>query len=485
MFENIEALLLGACGLTRDRLVVVGVSGGPDSLCLMQLLRGARLPILVAHFNHHLREESDAEAAAVEQIARRLGVDFVTEASDVQAHARAQHLSLEEAARHLRYAFLLRQARARSAQAVAVGHTADDQVETVLMHFIRGAGLAGLKGMPYRTLLPSFDPEIPIVRPLLDSWREETVACCAASGLQPVFDPSNDSLHFTRNRMRNALIPELAAYNPGFKQVIWRSVQSLQLDHALIQEMIGAAWTACLREQQPGLIGFDVAELRKLPPALQRGLLRAAAERLRPGRDTSFSGLERAAALLRAAASARADMGGGITAVREGPLLHIISPGGVLPVAEWPQMPDGSDSISLPVPGSLELPNGWLLSCETRASTTAEREDAARNEDPLQVWLDADSLPGALEVRARRPGDRILPLGMGGRSQKISDLMINEKMPARAREHWPLLCSRETIIWVPGYRLAEPYRLHPGSRTVLYLALRRPPDPSAGIEKAP
>ena len=131
-----------------------------------------------------------------------------------------QKLSLEEAARILRYRFLFAQARSEGAEVVAVGHTADDQVETVLMHFLRGAGLPGLKGMAGRTILPEFDPKIPLVRPILHLWRSETEAYCQEHGLQPVYDPSNRDETYFRNRLRHSLIPELEKYNPRFKNTL-------------------------------------------------------------------------------------------------------------------------------------------------------------------------------------------------------------------------------------------------------------------------
>ena len=203
MFENIESILREQCGLTKDRPIIAGISGGPDSLCLLSILREAGYRVIVAHFNHKLRSDADADANAVEQAASRMNFASVIESGDVREYASMEKFSLEEAARNMRYRFLMEQARRSKAQAVAVGHTADDQVETVLMHFIRGAGLAGLKGMTYRTILPAFDNEIPIVRPLLDAWREETVVYCASHGLHPRYDPSNDSLDFFRNRIRN------------------------------------------------------------------------------------------------------------------------------------------------------------------------------------------------------------------------------------------------------------------------------------------
>ena len=158
MLDNLESILRDQCGLTKDRPIIAGVSGGPDSLCLMSVLRQAGYRVIVAHFNHKLRADSDIDANIVEQTAGRLNIASVIESGDVHAYAEREKLSIEEAARILRYRFLMEQARYFKAQAVAVGHTADDQVETVLMHFLRGAGLAGLKGMTHRTIVHTFDP---------------------------------------------------------------------------------------------------------------------------------------------------------------------------------------------------------------------------------------------------------------------------------------------------------------------------------------
>ena len=157
MAENIESILSDECGLVKDRPVVVGVSGGPDSLCLMETLRQAGYPVIVAHFNHQLRPESSQDARMVEKTAARLMLGCIIDGANVRAYAEQEKLSIEEAARNLRYRFMFRLARERNAQAVAVGHTADDQVETVLMHFLRGSALTGLKGMSFRSFLKVFD----------------------------------------------------------------------------------------------------------------------------------------------------------------------------------------------------------------------------------------------------------------------------------------------------------------------------------------
>src|SRR5512143_3366062 len=265
MLENIQSILRDQCGLSRERPVLAGVSGGPDSLCLMSILRKGGYPVIVAHFNHKLRPDSDADANIVEQTAARLNLVSVIESGDVRAYADQEKLSIEEAARILRYRFLMEQAHHFHAQAVAVGHTADDQVETVLMHFIRGAGLAGLKGMSYRTIIPMFDPQIPIVRPLLDTWREETVVYCAANGFRPRNDPSNASLDFFRNRLRHMLIPTLESYNPRFREVLWRTSRSLAGDYEILSALLDDVWKAGVVQETSGFIAFDSAALKKRP----------------------------------------------------------------------------------------------------------------------------------------------------------------------------------------------------------------------------
>jgi tRNA(Ile)-lysidine synthase len=475
MLENIEIILSEQCRLDKSRPIIVGVSGGPDSLCLLEVLRQADYPILAAHFNHHLRPESDSEAALVEQAVSRLGVPCVVQGGDVHQYAGAHGMSVEEAARHLRYTFLFQQARRQGAQAIAVGHTADDQVETVLMHFLRGAGMTGLKGMSHRMVLAAFDPVIPIVRPLLDVWRDETVAFCRAHSLQPVMDPSNESLNFTRNRLRKVLIPILETYNPKFREAVWRSAQTLKADHALLNEAIEAAWQDCVKERQPDLVIFDLPQLLARSGAMQRNLLRQAVALLRPAQETSYSILERATAFIHDPACTRTDLTGGLKLFREGSNLFLGGPGAILPFDQWPQMPEHMSSAIIEVPGVVEIGSGWKLSCESWRLPALAREQAEANENPFQVWLDAELLPANLELRPRKAGDRFEPLGMEGHSQKLSDFLVNEKVPQRARDRWPMLCAGETVIWIPGYRPAHPFRLTSVSRKILYFSLSRPP----------
>jgi tRNA(Ile)-lysidine synthase len=475
MLENIESILSEKCGLTRDRPVIAGVSGGPDSLCLMNVLRVAGYRVIVAHFNHKLRPDADADANIVEKTAGRLNLVSVIQSADVRAYAEAEKLSIEEAARILRYSFLMEQARHFHAQAVAVGHTADDQVETVLMHFIRGAGLVGLKGMSYRTIIQTFDPEIPIVRPLLDLWREETIVYCGANGFRPRHDPSNASLDFFRNRLRHLLIPTIETYNSRFREVLLRTSRSLSADYEILAELLDKVWKECAVQETAEFIAFDLAALNKQSVGLQRNLIRRAMEMLRSGSaEVSYAALERAANFVADPDQrTRTDLPGGMHLLREGTLLYVVSGDATLPVERWPQMPDEGTVISLKIPGSVPLCGGWKLNCERWNIASLALEQAQSNDDPFQVWLDAKGISDALELRGRQDGDRFEPLGMDGHEVKISDFFINVKIPQRARDRWPLLCMGERVVWVPGYRPAHPFRLTASTRQALYFSLTR------------
>jgi len=456
-----EDILRDQCGLDPARPVVAGVSGGPDSLCLLDVLHRAGYRLVVAHFDHRLRPGSDRESAAVGALARSLGLDFVPGSADVGAYAAAQRLSVEEAARALRYRFLFETARTCGAQAVAVGHTADDQAETVLMHFLRGAGLPGLKGMPWRTVLPAFDAHIPLVRPLLRLWRADTEAWCLARSLQPVYDPTNADTTYFRNRLRHELVPILERYNPRVKDALVRSAEALQGDFALLAELLESTWGRAVREQGEGYVAFDRSALTAMSIPLRRGLFRRAAFTLRPGlRDLGFAALGRAATLR------PVDLSGGLRLFVEDKVIYLAAYETDLPCADYPQTEE-----QLAIGGQqVNLGNDWLLTIEYPSLFP---DLYSLFTDNWTVHLDADQLSGPLLVRPRRDGDRVQPLGMAAGSVKLQDFFVNAKLPRRARRQWPLLCAGETIAWVPGYCPAHPFRITAKTRRIVKIVVRK------------
>jgi tRNA(Ile)-lysidine synthase len=472
MFEQIPTILQKDCSLKPDLPILVGVSGGPDSLCLADLLRRTGYQVTVAHYNHHLRPEAEADARKVAEFAEANGLPCVESGADVAVYAETRSLSIEEAARELRYQFLFEQALQRNCQAVAVGHTADDQVETVLMHLLRGAGLAGLRGMDYRSLPNAWSTEIPLIRPLLGSWRGEILDYCIAAGLQPVQDASNLDRTYFRNRVRLDLLPALENFNPRIRLALWRMANILSADYAVLEEQTSLAWQECLRAVGEGYVCLGRSALMAEPLGLRRALIRRAVALLRPGlRDVDFEAVERAVNFLASPPeTGQADLVAGVRLALEGELVWFARKEADLPGVQWPQLPLEVD-LPLEIPGVLELPAGWRLVSELVDNPADGRRLAQANADPFQAWVDLDSLSIPLRVRGRRAGDILSPLGMGGHTVRLSDFMINLKVPRRARAHWPLVISGEAIVWVPGFRLANPFRLKTGTLRCGHLIL--------------
>ena len=466
-----------AHGLPIDGLIVTGVSGGPDSLCLLDVLHSAGYRVIVAHFNHQLRPEANLEAEFVRGVAEKMNLPFVTEAADVSGYAKEHKLSLEESARTLRYRFLFAQARAQRAGVIAVGHTADDQVETILMHFLRGAGLAGLKGMTGRTFLTEFDREIMLVRPILHLWRHETEVYCREHNLQPVYDPSNSDETYFRNRLRHSLIPELEKYNPRFKNTLLRTAEVLAGDYETLSEAVDSVWPKVVLKAEADYIAFRSSAMEETPGGLRRNIFRRAMESLRPNlRNLDFNTLERDSHFVDARRHAlipdliprQMDLTEALTLFREGDAIYLAALEADLPSAHWPLM-EGVHELQ--INGQVNLNDNFILSVFEAVVDNA-RQLAYENGDPFVAWLDADLLGDRFTVRTRREGDVFSPLGMNRQTVKLREFYINIKIPRRARAGWPLVCAGEQIVWVPGFRLAHQFRVTEKTKRVLKFILQ-------------
>ena len=259
--------------------VVVGVSGGADSVCLLRILvcLQERLDIMVhvAHLNHLLRgAESEGDARYVSRLATKLGLTATVESRDVKAYQAAHRLSLEDAARQVRYHFFAEVVERVGAGRIAVGHTADDQAETILMHLVRGAGPTGLLGMRPLTIWTSPGVAgLTVIRPLLVVSREETRVYCRLHRLIPREDSTNLSLSTFRNRIRQELVPLLQAYNPRIGEALIRTSDTLATEQAFLEECVSEVWPKVAGEED-GAIVLDRASVGALHPAVQRHLLR-------------------------------------------------------------------------------------------------------------------------------------------------------------------------------------------------------------------
>ncbi len=458
--------------------VVIGVSGGADSLCLLDCLIKLGYAVYAAHLDHQLRPESSQEAIVVQSICDRYGVPFSSEAIDVRELAQAGG-SVEELARLVRYNFLARVAERHGIGQIAVGHTADDQVETVIMHLLRGAGPSGLRGMKPKTRFTAWvgiesASDLDLIRPLLDLTRVDTLAHCESAGLVPIADPSNLDPTFYRNRIRHELLPILEQYNPGIRQVILRLAEVMRDQVDFNQDQLMAVWSDVVKEAGPDGLIIKRAAFTDLHPYLQSMLVRHMIARLAPTlRDISYEATMGAVAWMNALEGPDSlALPGQLSLERYGADACLRRAGHTIEQSDYPQLLPGSE-ISLEVPGELMLENGWRIAAQIVPDNIDQRKEWFRSADASLAVFQAGKIKGEIRVRGRVPGDRLKLPGMEG-TTKIADLMINRKIPTHVRNHWPLVVVNDEIIWVPGLHRSEHWMLEGDAGEVLLMQLVPP-----------
>jgi len=441
----------------RERLftpgdrVLVAVSGGPDSVALLHLLvrLGPRLglDLGVAHYDHGLRgEDSLGDAGFVADLARGLGLPGHRGRGEVSAAARRDKVSLQMAARKLRLQFLRDTCRRHAYTKIALGHTADDQVELFWLRLLRGAGLEGLKGMW---------PAAPegLARPLLAVGKAVLLAWLEQEARPYRVDASNLSRSYVRNRVRLDLLPLLTQlYNPRLAQTIWRTQALLQEDERLLARDAAAAWDRVARRLGPDCFALDLERFFTLEPALQRRLLRLGVGGL--GGEAALTAVQ-VAALLNLARSARSggliSLGENVQVARASAALHLMKALPEPPRSATP-LPD--------CPGEVESPPGWRWRLARRPCRPGDPWPP-----PEAAWLDPDRVASPLTARFWQAGDRFWPQGAPG-PKKLQDFLVDAKIPRWLRPHLPLVESAAEIIWVAGLRVAEPVKLLPSSREI-------------------
>lgn len=262
--------------------VVVGVSGGADSVALLHVLPLLRprweLTLRVAHLDHALRPDSQLDAAFVRELAARRRVPVTVERRDVAAICAREGWSLEDGARRVRYQFLLEVARREGASHIALAHTADDQAETVLLRLVRGTGLMGLRAMPLKRPLE----EVWVVRPLLEVWRRDLLALLTAERLPYREDATNADGRFVRNRIRHELLPLLEReYNPNMKAALSQLAEQSTSDYSYLQDAASRQWRRIVNISESETVSLLVSRFRRQPKALQRQLVRRAVQQIR------------------------------------------------------------------------------------------------------------------------------------------------------------------------------------------------------------
>lgn len=455
--------------LSNTQPVVIAFSGGIDSVCLLNLFNKLDNRLIIAHFNHKIRKNADRDEHFARMCAKQLGCDFESETADVKKFARINHLSLEEAARKKRYEFLYRVARDKRAQYIAVGHHADDQVETMIMHLMRGSGLTGLAGMKEIAVIPEFDPEIKILRPLLSFWRNEIEDYCSKNNLEYIVDETNFSNLYERNRIRHEILPFLNERYSGLNQRLLNITNILQCEDELIQESLYKTWSSICLEQHPQFIRLNLSELKKQPLGLQRRMIRLVAFSLRPDlRDLSFKNIENLLNFMDKNKTGEIDLQDCLIALFTNQEIFFGSKSKDWIELLFPQLL-GQIKIEIGQHECFEISENWLFKIELLKDLDNIQ---IKTQNEFTVLLDQEQLSEFIMLRGKRVGDKFQPLGLEKGSIKLSDFFINEKVMQAAREKWPLVTNSDgEIIWIPGYRPGHKFRVTDTTRKIIKLSV--------------
>ncbi len=445
-------------------LLVVGVSGGADSLALLHCLRrilGANA-LLVAHLNHGLRAQADEDARFVAQIATKWSIPFEIKKEDIAHVADVNGWGIEEAGRHARYVFFAEVAAKYGAVAVAVAHNADDQAETVLMHLLRGSGGAGLRGMPIVGNVPG-DEDLLLIRPFLNTNRADIEAYCQMHQLHPREDESNQDTIYFRNKIRHELLPILEDFNPQIRKHLQQLSSIVAADYDLLQAHFAAIWAELQIGEGEGWLQISRDRWCALPVSQQRMVLREGIQKLRPLQtEISFQTIEDARMLgLQKRSGTQIDLPGQVTLLVDYQTLYLTTAPQNIPIA----VPQISSVRPLSIPGELVLQNGWVLQASL---TDLEFDLVQKQAGEMHVFVDV-GVATELIVRGRLAGERMQPLGMEGKSAKLKDVMINRKMARSLRENWPLIATADHPVWLVGQIIDHRVQISTKTKRVIQL----------------
>jgi tRNA(Ile)-lysidine synthase len=445
-----------------DTRVLVAVSGGSDSVALAYLLTELaqcnELRVAgIIHLNHQLRPAADDDEAFCAALAARLGWPFLARRADVAGRAQSERRSVEDAARAARYEFFEQARLQLEADAIALGHTRDDQAETFLLRLLRGAGSRGLSGMHPRRGC--------VIRPALDCRRSELRSFLEERGLPFVHDESNDDVSIPRNRVRAELLPLLERrFNPAIVDVLADEAAIARDQWQWIDAAARQASVGVVTRPSAAIWEIDTTVLARIPLALARVVVRDALVEASGGRPISFRHVEEA---LRLTGSADAP---GLRMERRGQALVLMSRA----TANVRRAPDAAPPAnlfrySLSIPGEVALREaGCIVSAEAAPSAVS-----ANLSNSAMAVLQLDRCQPPLAVRNRRPGDRFRPLGLGGR-KKLQDYFVDKKVPRDARDRVPLVVDQaDRIVWVAGHGIADEFRVTDPAQAVLILRLRQ------------
>ncbi|MDP8217302.1 MAG: tRNA lysidine(34) synthetase TilS [Candidatus Theseobacter exili] len=467
--------------LDKGSPVLLSVSGGPDSIAMMYLLKeisqALDLKLVVAHLNHQLRgQEADGDALFVVEQGKQLGIKVITDETDVKKLAEKNRLSIEEAGRKARYLFLEKTAIKENIKIIATGHTRDDLAETIIMRLLRGCGTIGLLGIPpVRS-----QNKLTIIRPLIELTRKDIMNYLDNHKIPYRVDTSNLDNRFLRNRIRNDLLPFLENdFNPKAREVLINLSKILDSETDFFEQTLQPIYKQMVEKRQRHYT-LNISEFKAIHEALQRSILR------RMIMDTkgnllgiTYNHIEDLMDLIFLKPSGRQiHLPDDITAVKEYNLILLSRGEYSKPVVE-------GGPVEIPGTTKFDIPRMEVIT-EILTTETIEISKLAKHagklsrtwNDPnhngiseFEEFFDADRIGEIIFFRSRSKGDRFTPIGFEG-SKKIKDILIDEKISPRFRETIPILTTANEIAWIVGYRISEYFKILETSKRVLRIKVR-------------
>jgi tRNA(Ile)-lysidine synthase len=465
MLDKVRETITKYRMFTPGDTVVVAVSGGPDSMALLHGLVDLRtefsLTIHVAHFDHHLRPDSGDDAAFVQAAAASLELPVTLGMGDVRTLAASQRRSMEDAARQARYAFFAQVAAATGAAALATAHTRDDQIETVLMRVLDRAPWESLAGIPpvrWLTLNPSGASgsamgRVKVVRPLLDLSRSEVLTFLHAGKVDWRDDPTNLDQTIRRNWIRHAVIPALAPAVPSLAGILEETGQAIREVDSVLAAAARHLFDRSHR-REGAAVSIPLATIGALPRPVQRRMMREALAAV-AGTDAGIPRVVEDEVLALLTRRRPGEVGTGTWVFRRSYDAFVIGPAP-------PPPPD--EVYELPVPGEVNA-GGFGVRVLAEYVDITDEPPAG----PREAVMDAEATGPVLRIRSVRPGDRIRPLGMGGK-KKVQDLLVDGKVPRWERARIPLIVDAEgRVLWVVGQRVSEDARVTAATKRAVRL----------------
>lgn len=454
--------------------ILVALSGGPDSMallaCLHRLAPRWHLRLAAVHFNYGLRgQESDEDEAFVTTFCRSRNIPLSIERLRLPREAPRGRRSVQEAARELRYQALEELAQRHGCDRIALGHTADDQAETVIMWMLRGAGVTGLSGMRHGRR----GSHALFIRPLLDRSREDILGYLSSEGLSFRQDSTNRSRTYRRNRIRHDVMPLLKELNPALLRVLRRQADLMAEDNVVLEQETNLQLSRLVTRREQNQVAIRRVALLALPKGIQRRIIRQVLQEQHAAKKAPS--LRQVSAVLNGIAQARTG-----TSFRVGCCLVTRNSDFVLfesaPLGQNPRSPQAmacpqgsSHGIRLPlaIPSTIAwAPSGQRVTLHVESRQPGHELSVGRDRS-LRMIFDTGRFTHTLALRTWRPGDSLFPAGMGGHRKKLQDLFTDMKIPREDRDRVPILVAPEGVLWVVGCRADHRFVPDANTREVL------------------